>query len=135
MRQGRRPASRGVVRRNVKLKALRELVGKDRAIVAVDLASQRQAAVVCDHDSVWQQARRTAFTQAQVASALAARPYDLRHSGITPSLNVGVPAPEVAKRAGHGVAVLLRVYAGCIDGHEQLWNQRIEEALADGGMA
>jgi transposase len=52
VRQGRRPASRGVVRRNVKLKALRELVGKDRAIVAVDLASQRQAAVVCDHDSV-----------------------------------------------------------------------------------
>jgi transposase len=32
--------------------ALRELVGRDRAIVAVDLASQRQAAVVCDHDSV-----------------------------------------------------------------------------------
>ena len=52
MGQGKRPASRGVVRRNVKLKALRELVGKDRAIVAVDLASQRQAAVVCDHDSV-----------------------------------------------------------------------------------
>ena len=52
MRQGRRQASRGVVRRNAKLKALRELVGKDRAIVAVDLASQRQAAVVCDHDSV-----------------------------------------------------------------------------------
>jgi transposase len=52
VRQGKRPASRGVARRNAKLKALRELVGKDRAIVAVDLASQRQAAVVCDHDSV-----------------------------------------------------------------------------------
>jgi transposase len=50
--QGKRPASRGVARRNAKLKALRGLVGKDRAIVAVDLASQRQAAVVCDHDSV-----------------------------------------------------------------------------------
>jgi len=50
--QGRRPVSRGVARRNAKLKALRELVGKDRVIVAVDLASQRQAAVVCDHDSV-----------------------------------------------------------------------------------
>jgi hypothetical protein len=50
--QGKRPGSRGVARRNAKLKALRELVGKDRAIVAVDLASQRQAAVVCDHDSV-----------------------------------------------------------------------------------
>jgi hypothetical protein len=44
--------SRGVARRNAKLKALSELVGKDRAIVAVDLASRRQAAVVCDHDSV-----------------------------------------------------------------------------------
>ncbi len=52
MGQGRRPASRGVARRNAKLKALRELVGKDQAIVAVDLASQRQAAVVCDHDWV-----------------------------------------------------------------------------------
>ncbi len=52
VRQGKRPVSRGVARRNVKLKALRELVGKDRAIVAVDLASKRQAAVVCDHDSV-----------------------------------------------------------------------------------
>ena len=29
-----------------------DLVGKDRAIVAVDLASRRQAVVVCDHDSV-----------------------------------------------------------------------------------
>ena len=52
MGQGKRPASRGVARRNAKLKALRELVGKDRAVLAVDLASQRQAAVVCDHDSV-----------------------------------------------------------------------------------
>ncbi len=40
------------MRGNVKLRALREMAGKDRAIVAVDLASQRQAAVVCDHDSV-----------------------------------------------------------------------------------
>jgi transposase len=52
VRQSKRPASRGVARRNAKLKALRELVGKDRAIVAVDLATRRQAAVVCDHDSV-----------------------------------------------------------------------------------
>jgi transposase len=49
--QGRRPASREVARRNAKLKVLRDLVGKDQAMVAVDLASQRQAAVVCDHDS------------------------------------------------------------------------------------
>lgn len=36
----------------MKLGALRELVSKDRAILAVDRASRKQAAVVCDHDSV-----------------------------------------------------------------------------------
>jgi transposase len=49
---GRRPVSRGVARRDAKLAALRALVAKDRAIVAVDLAGHRQAAVVRDHDSV-----------------------------------------------------------------------------------
>ena len=43
----------------------------------------------------------------------------------------GHTAPEIARRAGHGVAVLLRFYAGCIDGHEQIWSHRIGEALAD----
>ncbi len=31
-------------------------------------------------------------------------------------LNSGVPATEAARRAGHGVAVLLKIYAHCIDG-------------------
>ena len=44
--QGKRLASRGVARRNAKLRAMRELVSRDRVILAVDLASQRQAAVV-----------------------------------------------------------------------------------------
>ena len=44
--------SRGVARRNAKLKALRTLVSRDRAVLAVDLASNKQAAVVLDHDSV-----------------------------------------------------------------------------------
>ena len=39
MGQGRRPDGRGVTRRNAKLKVLRELVGRDRAIFAVDLTS------------------------------------------------------------------------------------------------
>jgi len=80
---------------------------------------------------IWQRARDKALTSAQARSPLAARPYDLRHSGVTLQLNAGVPAPEVARRAGHGVAVLLRVYAGCIEGHEQLWNNRIDDALRD----
>ena len=81
---------------------------------------------------IWQQARAKALTAAQVNSPLAERPYDLRRSGVTLQLNAGVSAPEVARRAGHGVAVLLRVYAGCIEGHEQLWNSRIDGALQDG---
>jgi integrase len=81
---------------------------------------------------VWQLARNMALTPTQLASPLAGRPYDLRHSGVTLALNAGVPAPEVARRAGHGVDVLVRVYAGCIDGHEHMWNGRIEDALKDG---
>ena len=80
---------------------------------------------------IWQLARQKALTPAQVDSPLALRPYDLRHTLVTLQLNAGVPAPEVARRAGHGVAVLLRVYAGCIDGHEQRWNSRIDDALQD----
>lgn len=52
MSHRRRPPSRGVARRNAKLRRLRELVSRDRAILAVDLASHKQAAVVLDHDSV-----------------------------------------------------------------------------------
>jgi hypothetical protein len=44
-------------------------------------------------------------------------------------LNAGVPATEVARRAGHGVAVLLKVYANCIDGQAGAANQRINAAL------
>jgi hypothetical protein len=48
---GKRAASRAAARRNAKLTALRELVSQDRAILAADLASKRQAEVMCDHDS------------------------------------------------------------------------------------
>jgi hypothetical protein len=37
-------------------------------------------------------------------------------------LNSGVPATEVARRAGHGVAVLLKIYAHCIDGQADAAN-------------
>jgi integrase len=80
---------------------------------------------------IWRQVREKALTSAQAHSPIVARPYDLRHSVVTLQLNVGVPAPEVARRAGHGVAVLPRVYAGCIEGHDQLWNRRIDDALRD----
>jgi len=78
---------------------------------------------------VWQRARPVALSPAQQASPLARRPYDLRHAAVSLWLNAGVPATEVARRAGHGVAVLLKVYANCIDGQDSAANQRISDAL------
>lgn len=65
----------------------------------------------------------------QVASPLARRPYDLRHAAASLWLNAGVPPTEVARRLGHSVAVLLKVYASCIDGEEGGMNDRIGRAL------
>ncbi|MFC0865336.1 hypothetical protein ACFHYQ_23880 [Sphaerimonospora cavernae] len=65
-------------------------------------------------------------------SPLAGRPYDLRHAAVSLWLNAGVHAPEAtAERAGHGVDVMLRVYAKCIDGQREVANQRTMEVLAD----
>jgi hypothetical protein len=65
----------------------------------------------------------------QAASPLARRPYDLRHAAVSLWLNGGVSPTEIAKRAGHSVEVLLRVYAKCVDGQEEITNHRIEEIL------
>jgi integrase len=64
-----------------------------------------------------------------VESSLAARPYDLRHAAVSLWLNAGVPPVEVAKRAGHSVDVLLRVYAKCMDGQQDSINGKIKQAL------
>ena len=51
MSKATRKLTRGARRRNDKLTALRKLVRKDYAIVGIDLAEERQAVVVVDHDS------------------------------------------------------------------------------------
>jgi integrase len=80
-----------------------------------------------------EQARELAFTPSpsQAAPVMAARPYDLRHAGVSQWLNSGVPAPEVAARAGHSVDVLLKIYAKCIDGREAEMNNRIMQGLGE----
>ncbi|GII89683.1 hypothetical protein Ssi03_76730 [Sphaerisporangium siamense] len=83
------------------------------------------------YSGVWQQARRAVLAAEQVASPLAARPYDLRHAAVSLWLNAGVSATEVAQRAGHSVDVLLRVYAKCIEGQQSRANRKIGEALND----
>lgn len=81
------------------------------------------------YDRWWKLARARALTPEQVASPLARRPYDLRHAAASLWLNAGVPPTEVARRLGHSVAVLLKVYANCIDGGEDGVNGRIADAL------
>jgi hypothetical protein len=81
---------------------------------------------------VWRRARFEALTSEEAASPLAARPYDLRHGAASLWLNAGVPPTEVARRLGHGVGVLLKVYANCTDGEADTFNARISAALGGG---
>ncbi|MGH3864711.1 MAG: tyrosine-type recombinase/integrase [Pseudonocardiaceae bacterium] len=77
----------------------------------------------------WARARLSVLTEEQVHSPLARRPYDLRHAAASLWLNNGVSATEVARRLGHDVAVLLKIYANCIDGQEDTINDQITAAL------
>ena len=79
---------------------------------------------------VWAAARAAALTETECASPLAKRPYDLRHAAVSLWLNAGVPPTQVAEWAGHSVNVLLRVYAKCVYGQDEVARIRIEAALA-----
>jgi integrase len=81
------------------------------------------------YESVWRRARQEVFTAGVYASPLARRPYDLRHAAVSTWLNVGVPAPQVAEWAGDSVAVLLEVYAKCLEGGRQGTMNQVEAAL------
>jgi integrase len=83
------------------------------------------------YQRAWHSARLLAFTPAVAASPLAGRPYDLRHACLSTWLNAGVDPTQVAEWAGNSVEVLLRVYAKCIHGREQINRKLIEDALRD----
>ncbi|MEV5777547.1 tyrosine-type recombinase/integrase [Streptomyces antimycoticus] len=85
------------------------------------------------YGEVWARARKAALGPEQQASPLGSRPYDLRHACVSLWLNSGVDPVEVARRAGHTVAVLLKVYAKCLDGATAMANARIDEALKNWG--
>lgn len=83
------------------------------------------------YGNTWRKARRAALTKTQSESPLGRRPYDLRHACLSLWLNAGVPATTIAEWAGHSVAVLLRVYANCVDGEGDTAKRRIENALRE----
>ena len=77
----------------------------------------------------WHAARQAALGPELAATALARRPYDLRHAALSLWLNAtGAPA-EVAARAGNSARVLHDVYLHCIDSQQDHLSQQIEDAL------
>jgi integrase len=77
----------------------------------------------------WIKARQDVLTSTEQASLLVRRPYDLRHACLSTWLNGGVYPTQVAEWTGHSVKVLLRIYAKCVVGQDEMAKRRISEAL------
>ena len=75
--------------------------------------------------------RLIGLSPSQAASPLAIEPYSLRHAAVFTWLAAGMPAAEVAERAGHSVAMLLNIYAKVLDEQRETSNKRIDEVLGD----
>ncbi|MEU2925450.1 hypothetical protein ABZ636_10375 [Streptomyces sp. NPDC007251] len=82
-----------------------------------------------EYGEAWKAARLAVLTEAEAASPLAEVPYSLRHAGVSLWLESGVSPAEVARRAGHSIAVLFRFYAKAIHRNQQRSNEQIERAL------
>jgi hypothetical protein len=80
---------------------------------------------------IWDKARESALAPAEYASPLGKRVYDLRHACVSTWLNAEIPPAQVAEWAGHSVAILLKIYAKCIDGQDHINWRRIENTLGD----
>lgn len=78
---------------------------------------------------VWDAARMQALSPTVYASALARRPYDLRHTAVSTWLAAGVDSTQVAAWAGHSVAVLHRVYAHTLTGRSSTAKARVAQVL------
>ncbi|MFB7306517.1 tyrosine-type recombinase/integrase [Streptomyces sp. NPDC056192] len=83
------------------------------------------------YGEVWAHARKDVLTEQEAASLLARRPYDLRHAGVSFWLSSGVDPMECARRAGHTIAVLFRVYAKVLAQTQERANHRIDVALRE----
>ncbi|RSM81394.1 integrase [Amycolatopsis sp. WAC 01375] len=85
------------------------------------------------YSDIWRLVRPLALLPGEVASPLAARPYDLRHAAVSSWIAAGVALPDVAERAGHTVDMLTKIYAKFVHGTRDAANRRIEGFLDDGG--
>ncbi|WP_229818622.1 integrase [Streptomyces lateritius] len=62
---------------------------------------------------------------------LADVPYSLRHACVSLWIKAGVYPVEVARRAGHSIAVVWRFYAKILRGQQHKANELIDAALGD----
>ncbi|MEU1941637.1 site-specific integrase [Streptomyces sp. NPDC020125] len=83
----------------------------------------------CD---LWEEARTEVLSEEEAATPLAEVPYSLRHAGVSLWIKSGVDPVEVARRAGHSIAVLFRFYAKILRGDQSRSNQLITQGLNEG---
>ncbi|WP_128377446.1 tyrosine-type recombinase/integrase [Streptomyces cavernae] len=83
----------------------------------------------CD---LWDAARAAVLSPEDAATPLAEVPYSLRHAGVSLWIKSGVDPVEVARRAGHSIAVLFRFYAKILRGEQSRSNQLIAQELNKG---
>lgn len=85
-----------------------------------------------EYGDIWKAARLTVLTPHEIKTPLADVPYGLRAAGVSLWLESGVSPAEVARRAGHSIAVLFRFYAKAIRRNQHHANRQIEQALEAG---
>ncbi|WP_335971635.1 hypothetical protein [Streptomyces sp. CA2R106] len=86
-----------------------------------------------EYTELWQGAREKVLSTDEVETPLAEVPYTLRQAGVSLWIKAGVDPVEVARRAGHSVAVLFRFYAKILRGVQRHANELISKALANQG--
>ncbi|WP_405743431.1 site-specific integrase [Streptomyces sp. NBC_01525] len=92
-------------------------------------AAQGGVVLSKEYSELWQKARKAALTETQVLHHFAEVPYTGRKAGISFWIASGVDPTEVARRAGHSVAVLHKFYAKVLDGRREHANALIEQAM------
>lgn len=81
-----------------------------------------------NYSEVWDRARTAVWGDDPNLSS--ATLYDLRHAAATMMLRAGVLAAEVARRLGHSIDVLMRVYAGVLVDEQDRSNELIDAEMA-----
>lgn len=80
-----------------------------------------------NYGRVWLRTRGKVWPSGHRLAATAV--YDLRHAAATMMLRAGVPPAEVARRLGHSVDMLMRVYAGVFDDERERSNAILDHVL------